>query len=226
MRYALRLSLLLLVLCAGRAGAQSVPSPFRYIEPTQSAGAFVGWLVTDRGDLEIGPHSGPILGGRYTIRLSGPLSGEVMAGTIATQRTVQRRASAAGDSVVLEALGETNSLILLADAGLKFHLTGPRTWHGIAPFGVLTGGVLWDALGESDLEGAVEQNQRVDFGPGFAVSIGAGTDWFPTDRLSVRADARDYLWRLGIPEGLTRNQQSQNEWANNLALTLTVSLHF
>ncbi len=226
MRHVLPASLALFLLAAGRGEAQDIPSPYRYVESTQSAGAFAGWLATGTGDNEIGPHSGPLLGGRYTVRLSGPLSGEVGFAASPTQRTVRRRVSAAGDSLELEAVGEVNALVLLADAGLRFHVTGPRTWNGLAPYLALTGGAVWDVLGSSDLDGTIEESQRVEFGPGFAVGLGAGTDWFLTERLALRLEARDHLWRLETPAGLTRTQESDTQWTHNPGLTLGAALYF
>ena len=227
MRYALLASLAASILFAAGGSAQTIPSPYRYVEDTQSAGPFGGWLVTDRGDNEIGPHSAPIIGGRYTVRLSGPLSGEVGLATIPTQRTVQQRISATGDSLRLQALGDVNSLILLGEAGLRFHITGPRPWTGLAPYASLSAGGVWDALGTSDLEEAVAADQRVEFGPGFAVGAGLGTDWFLSERFVLRVEARDYLWRLTTPIGLTpAARQEETEWANNIGLTLGIAIYF
>lgn len=226
MRFAHLASVAALLLFASRGAAQTIPSPYRYVEPTQSVGVFAGWLLTDTGDNGTGPLSGPILGARYTVRLSGPLSGEVGLGTIPTQRTVRRRASAAGDSLRLERVGDVNSLILLGEAGLRFHLTGPRTWNGLAPYTALTAAGVWDVLGSSDLDEALESSQRVDFGPGFAVGVGAGTDWFLSERLSLRLEARDYLWRLTTPPGLTRADEEDTQWTHNLGLTLGIAVYF
>lgn len=227
MRFALWASLAVLFLFAPAGAAQTIPSPYRYVETTQSAGIFAGWLVTDTGENQIGPHSGPILGARYTVRLSGPLSGEVGLATIPSQRTVFRRASAAGDSLRLEAVEDVNSLVLLGEAGLRFHLTGPRTWNGLAPYAALSGGGVWDVLGASEADEALDATQRVEFGPGFAVGGGAGTDWFLSERFVLRIEARDYLWRLTTPQGLTQDgQQEETEWTNNVGLTLGVALYF
>lgn len=226
MPFALFASLAALLLSASGGSAQSIPSPYRYIESTQSAGVFAGWLLTSGGNAETAPHSGPIFGPRYTVRLSGPLSGEVGLAASPTQRTVQRRTSATGDSLRLEAVGDVNSLVLLGEAGLRFHITGPRTWNGLAPYTSVTLGAHWDVLGSSEVDQTVEETQRLDFGPGFAVSVGAGTDWFLSERLALRAEARDHVWRLETPAGLTATRQADSQWTHNVGLTLGIALYF
>lgn len=227
MRYTLLASFAAFLFWAPQGAAQSIPSPYRYVESTQSASVFAGWLLTDTGDNETGPHSAPLIGGRYTVRLSGPLSGEVGLGIVPSQRTVQRRISAVGDSLRLEPVEDVNALVLMGEAGLRFHLAGPRTWNGLAPYVAASGGGVWDVLGTSSVDETLEETQRVDFGPGFAVGVGAGTDWFLSERLALRLEARDYLWRLTTPPGLTQaGQQEETQWTNNLGLTLGVAVYF
>ena len=208
------------------ARAQDISSPYRYVEPTQSAAAFAGYLATDRGEVGFGPHSAPMLGGTYTIRLSGPLAGEVSVAGAPTQRTVVQRLSLGGQPSAIREIGDTDALLLLADAGLRFTLTGPRTWRGFAPYLAASGGLVIDVLGSSELEETIEATQRVDFGPAFAVSVGAGADWFLTERLALRLEARDRLWRLTTPEGLSESRRQESEWTNNLAVTLGAAFYF
>jgi opacity protein-like surface antigen len=229
MRLASLLSLALgaaLLAASAPAVAQTIPSPYRYIERTQSLAAFGGYLATDRGDFGIGPHSAPLFGATYTIRFAGPVSGELAVGGIPTERTVVQLLAAAGDSAQLIPLGDVNSFLLSAEAGLRLHLTGPRTFRGFAPYLVATGGLVADLVRDSELEETIEETQRVDFGPAFAVGIGAGTDWFLTERLALRLEARDRLWRITAPEGLTQTRRSESEWTNNLGVTLGAALYF
>lgn len=225
MRYSLAL-LLAAALLPVAAPAQEIPSPFRYVERTQAAGAFAGYLQTQRGEFGIGAHSAPIFGARYDIRFSGPLSGEVALGAIPTQRTVVQRVVAAGDSATLRDLADVDAFILNAEAGLRFNVTGPRTWHGLAPYAVLTGGLFMDLAGSTELEESIEATQRVELGPAFAATGGIGADWFLSERLALRIDARDHVWRITAPEGLTGTRQRESAWTHNLAFTLGASFHF
>lgn len=205
--------------------AQEITSPFRYVEATQAAGAYVGWLATSTGESDLGPRSAPLLGARYSIRFGGPVTGEAILSGGPSERTIYGRTIAGGDTTLV-GLADTDVFLLLAEAGLRFHLTGPRTWNGLAPFVAASGGLAMDLLGSSEFEEALAEEQRFDFGPGFAVGLGAGTDWFLTERLSARLEARDYVWRLSTPAGLAGTGREETEWTHNFAFTLGAALHF
>src|SRR5690606_14848077 len=78
-----------LLLAAPPAWAQVPRSPYRFVEENQAAGVSLGYMFTNEGTLDLGPESGALLGGRYTIRLSGPFNIEADAGYLSSGRTVQ-----------------------------------------------------------------------------------------------------------------------------------------
>lgn len=220
------LTLLLAPALAARADAQSIPSPFRYLERAQSVSVFGGYLITDGGRFDLTPRSGPIAGLRYLGRFAGPVSGEVVVGAVPTDRTVYARTNVTDPTAPLTRITETDALLLTAEAGLRLSLTGPRTWHGLAPAVAATAGLVADVGGRADEEKALPANQLVPLGPAFAVGISAGTDWFLTERLSLRLLAKDHLWRREIPEGLTGARRSETEWTHNIGVTLGAAFHF
>jgi hypothetical protein len=226
MRFArpLTVGIALMLLPVGLS-AQAVPSPYRFIETTHSPGLFGGYLFADAGELDLGPREAPLFGVRYDLHLTGPLSVEANVAFSPTERTVYAR-TATGGGAALVPLGDVGASMLLADASLKLHVTGARAWRGFAPFGVLGGGIVADLAGADALEGAVSEDQRFDFGPSFAANLGFGTDFFLTEQLSLRAEVRDYLWRLTYPGGLTASAERENEWTNNFVVTLGGALHF
>jgi hypothetical protein len=205
--------------------AQNVPSPYRFLETRHSPGLFAGYLMTDPGDLNFGPHEAALFGARYGLHLTGPLTVEGSLGFSPTQRTLYAR-TATGSGDALANLGDVDALLLIADASLKLHVTGARAWRGLAPFGVISGGLAADLASADPRESALAEEQRFDFGPSFAASIGLGTDFFLTERLSLRAEARDYLWRFSYPAGLTETGDAETDWTNNYAVTLGAALHF
>jgi hypothetical protein len=214
------------ILSASVVEAQAIPSPFRYVETSHSLGLRAGYLNTSTGDTGVGPEPSAIVGPVYTIRLTGPLTGMVGISMLPTSRTIFERVTIAADSVELEAIGEADLLLLLGEAGLRFNVTGPRTWNGLAPYVGASLGFVGNVRSRPALEEELEASQRVSVGPGFALGLSAGTDWFLTERFSIRAEAVDYLWRVTTPEGLSTAQSRQSQWTNNLGLTFGAALHF
>ncbi len=61
--------------------------------------------------------------------------------------------------------------------------------------------------------------------------LGGGADIFIGDRLTLRIDARNLLWKLETPEAfLVRADQSlllpSDEWAQNFSLTAGLAIRF
>ena len=214
----------LLLFFAEALSAQSIPSSYRFIETRHEIGLYGGYLLTDPGELELAPDPGPLLGARYGLHLTGPLSGEAGLGFVATDRQVRTRV---GTGATLTDVEETSSLLLIAEAGLRFHLTGQRAWRGLAPYAMATGGLVTDLAGNGPLEGQIPEAERFTFGPTFAASLGLGSQFFLTENMSLRVEARDYVWRLSYPESMSVGiLEEDSEWANNFGLTIGGSIHF
>lgn len=209
--------------------AQRITSPYRYVEESQSAGAFAGYLRTQSLDPDLGPQAAPIFGLRYNIRLGGPVAGEAALGFIPSERTIFAPGGAdprdPTRTIPIE-VGTATMPLLLAEAGLRLNLTGPRTWNSLMPYLIATGGVVADLGGQTGQDEEVPEAARFDFGPGFAVGLGGGTEWFLTRRFSLRAEVRDQIWRVTIPAGLADGGTRDNRWTNNLGLSLGAALHF
>ena len=82
----------------------------------------------------------------------------------------------------------------------------------------------------SDIEAEMPANARFDFGTSFAGQLGAGVEWFPSERIGVRLDARNLLWRLQVPDAffLTENGRAlpASEWEQNYLVSAGISVHF
>jgi hypothetical protein len=229
MRHALLATLGALSLLAGATGleAQSIPSPYHYIEPTQSIELHVGYVNTDQGRYGVGPESAPEIGVTYAGRFTGPLSGTLGVTLIPSSRTVYARA--AGAPQLTTVVADQPAQLLLAEAGLRFQLTGARTWHRIAPYVGLAAGMVSNLSGRPEEEASLPTNpsQIVKLGPAFAATASVGTAWFLTERLSLRATAKDDIWRVNTPAGLTEKQQvADKQWTQNLGVSLGVAFHF
>jgi hypothetical protein len=239
MRFTRTALLLALALAASvrAVAAQTIPSPYRHIEQTQSVGVFGGYMfsdpdigLTDSTSLPIGPRSGPLFGARYQVRASGPLSVEGSIGVNLTDRrlfgVVTRADSSIGDAVDLETT--VPATLLMADVGLRFHLTGARTWNGLAPFVVGTGGLAADMRGTFEEEEDVRDEALYRLGPSFAVGAGLGTDWFPASNASIRIEAGARLMRMETPNAFLGNDPNaeRSEWNPAVSISVGGAFHF
>jgi hypothetical protein len=204
--------------------AQVIPSPFRHIETRHEIGFHAGYLYTNRGSLDLGPAPAPVFGSRYNIALTGPLQGEVGLSFSPTSRTVYARPGGATGSII--SVGERDFVIMILEGGIRFRMTGARTWRGIAPYAAGTGGVVTTLGRPADIEEAIPADQRFQFGPSFAAGLGLGSDFFVTERFSIRAEARDHFWRLTHPIGLAGTGQRESEWRHNFAISFGGAIHF
>jgi hypothetical protein len=126
--------------------AQAIQSPYRFVDETQAASLFAGYIATGKGSVGLGPQSGPVFGARYSIRLSGPFVIELEPAFFKSTRQVR-------DTTVVDSarqvVGEGDISLLIANGALRFNLTGPRTWHGLQPFLLFGGGAAVDLSGSS-----------------------------------------------------------------------------
>lgn len=214
--------------------AQSIDSPYRFVETTHGFRVEAGYLFTDRGVLGAGPASGPLVGAGYNIRVSGPFEFDTRAAFVPTTRTVfdtEPTDSAelrANPRAGLDRLGTADISLLLLDATLRFDVTGPRTFFGIQPYALIGAGGVFRVGSNNAAEEALaeDSNLRVRFGNGFTGHIGAGLEWYPGRRLTVRLDARDLLWRIDLPDGFQEPGRviDTSEWVQNAALSLGLVL--
>ena len=216
---------LLLVPVAG--AAQTVPSPFRYVERKQEVGLLFGVTNAATGRFGFGPGGGMRLGARWGIRLSGPLGFEGVAGVISGTRDVVNPARLEGDRKI----GEADARLGTIDARLRFTFTGERTWHSIAPFIVAGGGIVFDVAGAQPIDEQLESQDRFDFGSSFLGTFGGGTQVYLTDRLGIRGDAIFSLWKIKTPPGFSDPDRGiasvqASEWVNALHLTLSAVIRF
>ncbi len=196
------------------AEAQSIRSPYRFIEGRHEAGVFVAQVPGNRGVMELGPGDGVQFGARYGLELGGPFAVEFAGFLLPTDRHV-RAPSESGESI--EALGVADALVGGLDGRLRFTLTGPRTWYRLAPFVVAGGGVVGNLSGRIEEEDDLPSEVRFDFGPSFLGILGGGTRVVLTDHLVLRVDATAHFWKLGTPQAFLNLPESagtvvQQQW--------------
>lgn len=210
------------------AEAQNITSPYRFIDNRQSASLFAGYFATGKGALNLGPEPAPVFGARYDLILSGPFTLEANLGWFTSTRMVHD--TIPGDTA-RRVIGEADMNMVMALGGLRFNLTGPRTFHRLLPYVLFGAGVAVDLADDAAVEADLPGDVRFPSGTRFVGQLGGGLEWFPTDQLGLRVDARNVLWKLKTPEAfLLRGEQARllpaDEWAQNFSFTAGLVLRF
>jgi opacity protein-like surface antigen len=223
---------------AASAAAQNIVSPYAFVERSQGVFAYATYVFTDRGTIEIGPHSGPAAGIGYAIRVSGPFTLDSRLAFFPTSRTVFNLEAAPGDPdairedpmVGLEEVGTADLSLLLADLSLRFDITGPRTWNNIQPYALLGLGGVFRAAAEHAAEEFIREDidLRVRFRNGFTGHVGAGLEYYLSPRATLRLDARNLFWRLHVPAGFITPDRviDDREWVQVPNLSVGASFRF
>lgn len=216
--------------------AQNITSPYDFVERSHSLYAFGSAVFTERGAVDTGPGSGYATGFGYNFRISGPFNIAARVAYLPTDRRVYTDSATSADSLALQAdpmtglhqVATANISLVLLDASLRFDVTGPRTWHRIQPYFLIgAGGVLVQSearTGEDQLPPDVQLQVR--FRDGFTGHVGAGFEVHLSDRLTVRADARDVLWKLHIPQGFRTPGRviDAEQWVQSAHLSLGITV--
>ena len=209
------------------ASAQNIPSPYRHIEASKETGPFVGHVSANTGRFGFGPSGGLLVGGRWGIELSGPISFETTLGVISGSRDVMNPRRAEGDQKV----GEADVLMSTIDGRLKFSFAGQRTWNDLSPFIVFGGGVAFDVGSDQAADDLLEAEDRFEFGTSFYGTAGAGVRWWLSDRFTLRGDALFQLWQIDTPPGFAAPEQGftgveESEWSNGFRLSVAALIRW
>jgi hypothetical protein len=220
---------IVLLAVAAPARGQVLDSPYRFMDSNQHAGVYAGWAFASTGRLDMGPQPAPAFGARWGIRVTGPFVLGAEVGWMPSTRTVRDTMFVAADSLYRE-IAEANINVLTVMGNLVFHITGARTWNNLAPFALLGAGAAIGSGTRAPEETDLAAEARFNFGTSFAGQIGAGVDWFPSPRLSLRLDGRNALWKLGIPEAFLLTDAGRtlprSEWEQNFIVSAGLSIHF
>jgi len=173
---------------AAQVGHPPDRSPFHDIKAGGTLVLGFGYLSGGRGIVGVGPSDGDAFALRFERPLSRVLFAALGAANVMTSRYVvdPTKDSASRTS------GPVDNTLAIIDAGLYILLTGGKSWHGIAPYAGVTGGVALGRHVSSD-PSAYDFGTRLTFGPQ------VGMRWYLARQLSVRADARLLYWRLAYP---------------------------
>ena len=220
-------AVVLLISSRSAAAGQTIPSAYRFFETRQEFSAFGGQISPGTGRFGYGPGPGQIIGIRYGLELSGPLSLEGVASWIPTTRDVVDPSRFGGARRV----GSADVQLFAADVRFKLSLIGQRTWHDLSPFLLAGAGMAWDLAQVSPADLDLAEDDRFEFGTAFLGVFGGGLRWFVKDPVTVHAEVGLHLWKLDAPIGFRLVDRGfgdvgSSEWANATSVSISLGYRF
>ena len=167
-------------------------SPYRDIPKGHTVTGFAGLFGGTGGRFAIAPHDGPVFGLRYDIRTASALQ----MGLVFARGNLERMIVDPFVEVENRVSGPVDQKVTFLELDLQLNLTGGKTWHRLAPFAGVGGGLAIAGNTAADTSG-------FDFGKKIYLAPHAGFRFFLTDRLHLRADARVLFWKLNYPASFT-----------------------
>jgi hypothetical protein len=196
--------LVLLALSPGIVSAQvghpPDRSPYHDIPKGHTVTGFAGLFGGTGGRLGVAPHDGPVFGIRYDIRTASAIQMGLVLGRANLERLI------VDPFVVVEnrVSGPVDQKVSFVELDLQLNLTGGKTWHRLAPFVGVGGGVTFPSGTAADTSG-FELGKKIYFAPH------AGFRFFLTDRLHLRTEARVIFWKLNYPDSFTQAPTEEPE---------------
>ena len=200
-------------------------SPFRSLEFRQDVTLFSGWFNAARDPAGVAPQDAAVVGARYAIRVAGPVDFMARTAFAFSERTVINPRLVAAERVV----GVERWPLMMVDANFTLNVTGQKSWHGLVPTLSSGIGLVTDFKAEADTGG-------YQFGTTFAFNLGAGLRWIATDRMEVRLDLTDYMYKIEYPTlyysrasddtQVLPNTQPRSLWTHNRALVVGAAYRF
>jgi hypothetical protein len=163
-------------------------SPYRDIRKGHSFTIMGGYFKGDGGNFGIGPHGGAVFGARYDLRTASTLQ----IGIGVSHGNLERFIVNPFVVVANRRSGPVKQAVTFAELDLHFNLTGGKTWHRLAPYVAVSGGIAFGSSTPADTSG-------YKFGKKLYLAPGLGLRFFVTDRLHLRAEARGTFWKLKYP---------------------------
>ncbi len=207
----------------GAAAAQTIPSPFEYLERGQEAGIFSGSMTVGSGRFGYAPSGGSVFGARYGVELSGPLGLEGVVSFIDSERDVVDPSQIEANRLI----GQTDELLTTLEGRIRFSFAGRRMWHRLSPFLTIGGGAVFSAGGDHALDQTLLPEDVFSFGTSFYGTLGLGSRWFVTDKIALRGDGVFSLWKVDTPPGYSDPSRAfeeveDGEWLRGTAFSLSL----
>ncbi len=223
-------SILVFIAVARASATQNIPSPYAFIEHSQTWAVSYGTSSLNPGQLGLGPQDADAYGGRYAVAFGGALSLDVDGTLFLSTRDVLDVSRPVED----RSIGNTDFNILLFDVPLRLNLTGQRAWHRLQPFIEFGGGIGFATFTSRvlELDSEMPALEWYHFGNRFTGTVGGGVNVHVSDKISLRADGVMNLWKISTPTGwLTiaadpRGLNPESEWVSIKTIRVGVAWRF
>jgi len=178
---------------AAQVGYDPAHSPYRDLIRGMGPLFSTGYLSGERGRVPVGHSNGRTFTLGYEASMTGPTSFTAMITYARTDRFVVDPSK--DDSV--RKSGPFADDMVFVELGLRFNLTGPKSWRSFVPY-------LSGSAGVALSEGSPVDSSGYKFGKKFTLSPGVGLRWYPARRVAVTFDSRAVFWRLRYPPDFKR----------------------
>jgi hypothetical protein len=141
-----------------------------------------------------------VFGLRYDIRTASA----IQMGLVLARGNLERLIVNPFVTVANRVSGPVDQKVSFVELDLQLNLTGGKTWHRLAPFVGVGGGLTLPSGTPADTS-EFELGKKIYFAPH------AGFRFFLTDRLHLRTDARVIFWKVKYPASFTRAPPEEPE---------------
>ena len=176
-----------------QVGHRPSDSPYRDIYKGHTFTPVAGWIGGKGGEFRIAPHQGVFYGFRYDVRTASALQFGLQVGQAELDRLIVDPFVEVADRVS----GPVQQRLSFVELDLQLNLTGGKTWHRLAPYVGLGGGLAFASGTAADTSG-------FELGNKFYFAPHAGLRVFVTPRLHLRGEARLGFWKLNYPDSFTQ----------------------
>jgi hypothetical protein len=173
---------------SAQVGHSPSSSPYRDIRKGHTFTVTGGYFKGDGGRFGLGPHGDYVFGARYDLRSASALQ----LGIGVSHGNLQRLIVDPFVTLANRVSGPVTQSITFAELNIQFNLTGGKTWHRLAPFVAVSGGLAFSKSVPAD-------TSRYEFGNKLYLAPTAGFRFFISDRIHLRAEARATFWKLKYP---------------------------
>lgn len=178
---------------SGQVGYDPSKSPYRDIEKGKAFSVVVGYFGGSGGSLGVGPHSGMTYGGRFDLKISNT----IQFGFSVIQGDLKRNVRIpALDTIPTQTFGPVAQSVLFFDVAAQLNLTGPKTWHGFAPYFAAVAGL---AIAEDN----PLDTSAFNFGNKLYLAPTIGTRFIVSQTIRFRFETRFNFWKLSYPDFFT-----------------------